>query len=49
MEYIIKLPDGSALKITVPELPTNKVKITYLPGPAEHGAPITKSVTFRKE
>lgn len=49
MEYIIKLPDGSALKISVPELPANKVKITYLPGPAEHGAPITKNVAFRKE
>ena len=48
MEYIIKLPDGSTLKITT-EMPVNKVKITYLPGPAEHGAPITKNVNIRKE
>ena len=49
MEYIIKLPDGSALKISVPDGPVNKVKITYIPGPAEHGAPIVKNVSFRKE
>ena len=48
MEYIIKLPDGSALKINA-ETPVNKIKITYLPGPAEHGAPITKNVSIRKE
>ncbi len=49
MEYIIKLPNGSALKISVSADPVNKVKITYIPGPAEHGAPITKNVSFRKE
>lgn len=48
MEYIIKLPDGSAIKITT-ETPVNKVKLTYIPGPAEHGAPITKNVSLRKE
>lgn len=49
MEYIIKLPDGSAIKISVPDCPVNKVKITYIPGPAENDAPITKNVSFRKE
>lgn len=49
MEYIIKLPDGSALKISVPDGPVNKVKIIYLPSLAEHGSPITKNVIFRKE
>jgi len=49
MEYIINLPNGSALKIVIPEGPVNKVKIIYLPSPAEHGSPIVKNVNFRKE
>lgn len=49
MEYIIKLPDGSALKISFSDGQVNKVKLTYIPGPAEHGAPITKNVSIRKE
>lgn len=48
MQNIITNPDGSKLKLDY-AVPVNKIKLTYIPSPAEHGKEIEKTVVIKKE
>ena len=48
MQNIITNPDGSKLKLDY-MIPVNKIKITYIPSPAEKGKEIEKNVIIKKE
>ena len=48
MQNIIVNPDGSKLKLDY-NIPVNKIKLTYMPSPAEKGKEIEKNVVIKKE
>ena len=49
MVHIISNKNGSKLKLEYNDNNVSKIKITYIPSPAEHGSEITKSVVIKKE
>ena len=48
MQNIITNPDGSKLKLEY-NTPVNKIKLIYIPSPAEKGKEIEKTVVIKKE
>ena len=49
MVHIISNKDGSKLKLEYNDSGITKIKIVYIPSPAEHGSEVTKSVIIKKE